>query len=139
MWPRDNRDRLACWLGGKESTCRCGRCGFYLWVGKIPWRRKWQPTPVFLPGELHGESSLAGCSSCCCKESDTTEQLSTHIVDRKLFPTVLVAESLKLGYQQGCIRALFLYPQMVEEGKPAHRSLFYKGTNPIHEDSPLTT
>ena len=38
-------------LSGKESTCQCGRHGFDSWVGKIPWRRKWQPTPVFLPGE----------------------------------------------------------------------------------------
>ena len=35
---------------------------FNSWVGKIPWRRKWQPTPVFSPGESHGQSSLAGCS-----------------------------------------------------------------------------
>jgi len=32
------------------------------WVGKIPWRKKWQPTPVFLPGESHGQRSLVGCS-----------------------------------------------------------------------------
>ena len=38
-----------------------------------PWRRKWQPTPVFLPGESHGQRSLAGCSPCDLRESDTTE------------------------------------------------------------------
>ena len=41
---------------GKESACQCRRwkrCGFDPWVGKIPWRRKWQPTPVFLPGKSH--------------------------------------------------------------------------------------
>ena len=37
-------------------------------VGKIPWRRKWQPTPVFLPGEFYGESSLVGCRPWRCKE-----------------------------------------------------------------------
>ena len=42
--------------------------GFSSWVGKIPWRRKWQPTPVFLPGESHGQRSLAGYSP---QESDT--------------------------------------------------------------------
>ena len=41
---------------------QCGRPGFYPWVGKIPWRRKWPPTPVFLPGECHGQRSLVGCS-----------------------------------------------------------------------------
>ena len=38
------------------------KCGFNLWVRKIPWRRAWQPTPVLVPGESHGERSLAGCS-----------------------------------------------------------------------------
>ena len=38
------------WHSGKESTCQCRRHRFDPWVGKIPWRRKWQPTPVFLPG-----------------------------------------------------------------------------------------
>ena len=41
---------------------QCRRPGLDPWVGKIPWRRKWQPTPVFLPGESHGQRSLAGYS-----------------------------------------------------------------------------
>ena len=48
--------------GGKEPSCQCRRhkrCGFSPWVGKISWRRAWQPTPVFLPGESHGLRSLA--------------------------------------------------------------------------------
>ena len=53
----------------------CGRPGFDPWVGKIPWRRKWQPTPVFLPGESHGRRSLVGYSPWGHKESDTTERL----------------------------------------------------------------
>ena len=51
------------------------RPGFDPWVGKIPWRRKWQPTPVLLPGESHGRRSLVGYSPWGCKESDTTERL----------------------------------------------------------------
>ena len=47
------------------------------WVGKIPWRRAWQPTPVFLPGESHGQGSLVGYSPWSLKESDTTDWLST--------------------------------------------------------------
>ena len=50
---------------GKEPTCqcrRCKRCVFDPWVGKIPWRRTWQPSPVFLPGESNGQRSLAGYS-----------------------------------------------------------------------------
>ena len=48
---------------------------FNSWVGKIPWRRKWQPTPVLLPGKLHGLRSLVGYSPWGHKESDTTEWL----------------------------------------------------------------
>ena len=46
---------------------------FDLCVGKIPWRREWLPTPVFLPEEFHEPRSLAGCSSWGCKESDMIE------------------------------------------------------------------
>ena len=48
---------------GKESTCHFRRCRFHPLIGKILWRRKWQPTPVFLPGESHGQRSLVGYSS----------------------------------------------------------------------------
>ena len=40
-------------FSGKEPACQCKRVGFDPWVRKIPWRRKWQPTPVFLPGKSH--------------------------------------------------------------------------------------
>ena len=42
---------LPWWLSGKDSACQCRRHGFDPWVWKIPWRRNWQPTPVFLPGK----------------------------------------------------------------------------------------
>ena len=64
---------------GKESTCRlCGRPGFDPWDRKIPWRGEWQPLPVFLPGESHGQKNLAGYSPWGRKQSDTTEQLQFH-------------------------------------------------------------
>ena len=66
------------WLSGKESACQCGRCGFSPWVRKIPWRREWQPTPVFAPVKSHGWRSLAGYSPWASQESDTTERLRTH-------------------------------------------------------------
>ena len=50
---------LSRWLSGKESASQYKRRGFKPWVGKIPWRRKWQPPPVILPGESHGQRSLA--------------------------------------------------------------------------------
>ena len=54
-------------LSGKEPTFPSRRCEFDTWVGKIPWRRKWQPTPVFLPGKSHGQRSLAGYRPQGCK------------------------------------------------------------------------
>ena len=63
-------------LSGKESACRCGNCrrlGFDPWVWKIPWRGKWQPTPVFLPEKSHGKISLVGYSPRGCKKSHTIE------------------------------------------------------------------
>ena len=54
---------------GKNLQCRWHR--FDPWVRKIPWRRKWQPTPVFLPGKSHGQRSLAGYSLWSQKEPDT--------------------------------------------------------------------
>ena len=53
------------WQSGKEPACQCRRykrCGFHSWVRKILWRRKWLPTPVFLPGEPHGQMSVLGYS-----------------------------------------------------------------------------
>ena len=52
---------------GKGSACRCRRCGFHPCIQKIPWRRKWQPTSVFLPGKSHGQGSLVGYSPWGCK------------------------------------------------------------------------
>ena len=66
---------------GKEPACQCRRFKrhrFNPLVRKVPWRRAWQPTPVFLPGGSHGQRSLAGYSPQGHKESDTTEQLSMH-------------------------------------------------------------
>ena len=68
------------WLSCKKSAWQCRRlrrCRFDSWVGKIPWRRKWQSTPVFLPGKSCGQRSLAGYSPWGHKELDMTEQQST--------------------------------------------------------------
>ena len=66
-------------VSGKELACQCRRhkrWGFDPWVRKIPSRRAWQPNLVFLPGEFHGQKSLAvGVSLWGRKESDTTERL----------------------------------------------------------------
>ena len=64
---------------GKECTCNAGDTGGTGSIprtGKIPWRRKWQPTPVLLPGEFHGQRSLVGYSAWGLKESNVTEWIT---------------------------------------------------------------
>ena len=67
--------RLPWWLRQLSVCLQCGRPGLDQWVRKIPWRRKWQPAPVLLPGKSHGWKSLVGYSPWSRKESDTTEWL----------------------------------------------------------------
>ena len=62
----------------KRIFCQCRRCRFHPWVRKFPWRRKWQPIPVFLPGKSHRQRSLVGYRPQGCKESDTNEKLNYH-------------------------------------------------------------
>ena len=64
-----------CGSDGKSICLQCRKPGFDPWVGKIPWRRKWQPTPVLLPGKSHGQRTLVGYSPWDHKESDMTEWL----------------------------------------------------------------
>ena len=63
----------ASFKGPTSQSRRCKRCGLDPWVRKILWRRAWQPAPVFLPGESHGQRSLVGYTPWGPKESDTTE------------------------------------------------------------------
>ena len=63
----------------KNLPANAGDGSLDSWVGKIPWRRKWQLTPVFLPGKYHGQRNLAGYSPWGCKESDRNEQLNNNI------------------------------------------------------------
>ena len=69
---------IKCLLCARWVCLQCWRPGFDPWIRKIPWRRKWQPAPVFLPGESHGWRSLVGYSPRGRKESDMTERLHFH-------------------------------------------------------------
>jgi uncharacterized membrane protein len=63
---------LLWWLSGTESACQCRRCEFDPWVGKIPWRRKWQPTPGFLFRKSPGRGAWQATVHGVAKELDTT-------------------------------------------------------------------
>ena len=71
--------------------------GFNPWVGKIPWRSKWQPTPVFWAGESHGQRILVGNSPQGRKESDTTEQL--HFTSRYIKMLLCDINRYRLGIE----------------------------------------
>ena len=85
------------WHGGKESTGqfrRCKRRGFNPWVRKIPWRRKWQPTPVFLPGKSHGQrkATVRGAAKSWTWLSDWA-----HTHDREGFRCLLTSPVQDFG------------------------------------------
>ena len=86
---------LPSWLRGKVFACQCRRSrrlGFDPWVGKIPCRRAWHPTPVLLPGEPHGQRSPAGCSAWGHSESDMTDWMHRrHPIWRLLRKPVLAS------------------------------------------------
>ena len=71
---------LSRWLSGKEFACQCWRYRFNFWVGEIPWSRKWQPTPVFVPGKFHGHRCLTSCSPWERKELSVTSDWAQHLI-----------------------------------------------------------
>ena len=96
---------LLTWLSGKESTYQCGRVSFNLWVRKIPWSKKWQPTPVFLPGKFHGQRSLADWSPWGRNYSDMTEKLSTIFYNSAIILSEWVLN--QLSYRKNRARLLW--------------------------------
>ena len=88
---------------GKEPACQCKRCKilwFHCWVGKIPWRRAQQPTPVFLPGESHGRKSLMDYSPLGRRELDTLEA-TWHSTAKETNHSVK-NKSIRLNWHKGC-------------------------------------
>ena len=87
----------------KESACQCRRHRFDPWVKKIPQRKKWQPSPVFLPGKSPGQRILVDYSPWSCKKSDMTEYTCTQTGNtragrergKRLPPTVHLEHSLQ--------------------------------------------
>ena len=97
---------------GKEFICQCRRhkrSGIDPWVRKIPWKRAWQPTPEFLPGESHEQRSLAGYSLWGRKESDTTGRLhftSLHMKNSHASEICVFwfkSKCLCIGNEEGCV------------------------------------
>ena len=104
---------LPWWLNGKESACQCRRQGLDSWVGKIPWRRKRQPTAVFLPEKSQEQRNLMGFSSWGCKRVEhdlaTKQQqwiLRNTVNTEKCGQDLNVARNVMLGSKDLCSPAL---------------------------------
>ena len=99
------------WLSGKEFACQCRRHGSDPWVRKIPWRRKWQPAPVFLTGKSHGQRSLKGYSPWGNKR--VGHDLATKIITVTRRNISLLSMMLALGHRlcwAVCYYAMFHFP-----------------------------
>ena len=97
---------LPTWHSGKKSTCQCRRpkrCGFDPWVRQIPWSRRWQPSPVFLPGKFHGQRSLVGYSPRGHIQSDTTER--THMYIERPYEKKRVINTLAFLFWSNCLQS----------------------------------
>ena len=79
------------WLSGKEFACQRRRCRFDPRAEMIPWRGKWQPAVVYLPGKSYEQRSLAGCSPWGRKELETTGLTRTYQSPKRAWPSVLLA------------------------------------------------
>ena len=88
---------------GKSICLQCGKPRFDPWVWKIPWRRNWQPTPIFLRGTSHdGQRSLAGYGQWGRKESDKTERLTllTYLFSRSVMFNIFATQWTGTQYRQ---------------------------------------
>ena len=94
----------------KEPTCRCRRLRFDPWVWKISWRRKQEPTLVFLPGESQGQRSLVDYCPQCCKEPGTTERL-TLISNTLTYPGLCWGRKWRVGstWLEPCLSNIFIH------------------------------
>ena len=94
-------------------SLQCGRyrrCGLDPWIGKIPWRRTWKPTPVFLPRESHGERSLVSYSPWGCKELDMTEATK----QQQLLPRIVTIHGKGCGVMTRVLVWCIFCPKLCE-------------------------
>ena len=87
---RKSQFRLSQWLSNEEYICQSRRRGFYSWVWKIPWRRKWQPIPAFLPREFHGQENLACCSPWVPVRHNLATEQQQMCVCQSQSPTLII-------------------------------------------------
>ena len=100
-----------CGSEGKESACNAGDPGS---IRKIPWRRKWQPTPVFLPREFHGQRNLVGYSPWGHNEWDMTEQLCFHFQGSSMYAVKCVRPDRSMKLNSTVIIVISVSPEVIK-------------------------
>ena len=110
------------WLKWPSRHPHCRRPGFDPWIGKIPCKREWQPTPVFLPGEFHGQKSLAGYSPWGHEVWDTTERLTLLLFNKAVMDFTGLHSMIHLTHLKTEPQKA-VFPPRLEI--PAHASLMY--------------
>ena len=108
--------RLPWWLSGKESLCQCRRPRFHHQPGKIPWKRKWQPSSVFLPGKFLGQRSLAAIV-CWIPKSQTQLRDLAHTytyVKYKVMQCLMMCVTIQMDYEKMAKRYIFLSELVIE-------------------------
>ena len=102
----------------QEPTCqrrRGKRCRFNCWVGKIPWRRKWQFSPIFLPGKFHGERSLVGYCLWEHRELDMTECVGTYMQRPPLIAIIVAWTPVSLYWEKASVSYWYSISPLIRE------------------------
>ena len=111
---------LPWWLRMKRSCLQCRRPRSDPWVRKIPWRREWLSTPMFLPGESHGQRSLAGHSPWGRRKSDTTERLALSLFSLQGSETAPAARKWKSSPDPRGLVPLHTHAHLCTPVTPVH-------------------
>ena len=132
MLQRNGISWIPRWLSGKESICQCRRHEFNPWAWKIPWRKRWQPIIVLLPGKSQWQRSLVGYSPWGCKESDWAQTHALGLEEKqRLGPDSFTSKFCK-PFKNLTLSLSNSYKNTEEEGNLPNT--FYKLTLPWYQN-----
>ena len=128
------RHGLSRWLSGKESAYQCRRHRFDPWVVKIPWRRKWHPTPVFLPEKSQGQRSLIGCGPLGSKRfrQDLANEQKKGRYGKQYIYIYIYIMCIIYIYVYICM-CIYMYIYIIYRGECGQRGLWKKQRTTINQ------
>ena len=134
-----NKDGFSSGSDGKRICLQRRRLEFSPWFGKIPWRREWLPTPVFLPGESHGQRNLAGCSPWGQKRIEhgwATNNKNTHSFFKQSYWNII-----HIPYNSPILEKTLNSPLNCKEIQPVHpkgnQSWIFIGRTDVEAETPI--